>query len=92
MSRDVLPSIRCRFCGLRMVEDAGDPAPGVCPPCLDRRMAAATLALADAPGTNVTRTAYRLLREVGLTDPAARAFLAEAADFGRRNGPLRWGG
>lgn len=30
----------CRFCGIQGVEDSDiDPAPGVCPTCLDSRMA-----------------------------------------------------
>jgi hypothetical protein len=63
---------RCRICGATGEETDDDICPGVCPPCFDRRMDQATVALAADPRPAM---AYHLLREVGLTAEAAADFL-----------------
>lgn len=73
----------CRYCGAVGEEDpAIDPAPGVCPNCLDARMAAATDALAryaeDHTPAECVAEGIRLLEEVGLTPAAARTFVGMA--------------
>ncbi len=70
---DVLAT--CRFCGAVDLESPDDVAPGICPTCLDQRMAAALDEL--TPITTLAEQ-YNLLRRVGLTDEAARGFLLAA--------------
>lgn len=76
----------CKFCGARGREEANDPAPGVCPDCLDERMKAATERLArrvQEIGLPLafTRTGLELVTEVGLTREAAGAFLQRMGDL-----------
>lgn len=78
----------CRFCGARGREEESDVAPGVCPSCLDERMARATehfaantarLGLGEA-----LRRAHAEFVGFGMTEEASRAFLAQALIEGHR--------
>lgn len=68
---------RCRSCGARYAEDAGDPCPGLCAPCLETQLRRALDgATADRWERGLTVRACldqndRRLREIGLT-PLAR--------------------
>jgi hypothetical protein len=78
----IAPAV-CRFCGAKGLEDpAIDPAPGVCPACLEARMTAAVDALdryADGrTRAEIAAEGVRLLEKVGMTPAAARAFIRSA--------------
>jgi hypothetical protein len=66
----------CRFCGAQGVEDSDiDPAPGVCPACLDSRMAVVTQRVAE----HGMAGAWDGLMWAGLSNEAATEFLVELA-------------
>ena len=81
-----MAEVVCRFCGARGRERADDPAPGVCPSCLDSRMRLATGALRDAAAAgreDLEEFARALLLEVGLTPGVAARFMRGAVRAAR---------
>ena len=64
----------CRFCGDIGHESPSDPAPGVCPVCLDKRMDAA---LKEQIATGNWAGLFDRLVAVGLTKDAAAQWIAE---------------
>lgn len=72
--------VTCRHCGQTGHETPDDPAPGVCPDCLDQQMAAATAWLDRretevSPEQLVAEARAYLKEQVGLTPKCARDFL-----------------
>lgn len=75
----------CRSCGTWGIETPDDPAPGICPVCLEQRMAALVPRLETQVARRGQRAAldwlYRRLRDAGFLPPWAAAqclFQAEA--------------
>ncbi|HKE98037.1 MAG TPA: hypothetical protein VKG45_03780 [Actinomycetes bacterium] len=87
----------CRFCGAPGLESEDDPAPGVCPRCLDERMARATANLekvaaayraGEITGESLFGWSRALLLGAGLTRAAAdRLIDASVAPVRERERP-----
>lgn len=74
-------TVTCRDCHRVGVETDDDPAPGLCPVCLDVRLARATEDLAALDATSIEggaldRHARDLLVDAGLVEPYLSSFLA----------------
>lgn len=79
--------VACRLCGLVGLEDPWDPAPGVCPRCLDERMASLLGPLGERTERDGPRAALAWLeaemRAMGwLTEWAAAQSAALAEQLG----------
>jgi hypothetical protein len=74
MAGDTRYLARCRDCGAEGIEDGSDPAPGLCPTCYDRKMAAIAPFITEATSLDELR---RLLKMAGMTETTITAAFAE---------------
>lgn len=65
-----MSEVVCRQCGERGYEDPDDPSPGLCPICLERRLAAAFPDHAIPYATDPAERAriWKICREIGLSE------------------------
>ena len=71
-----LVPVSCRDCGKLALEHATDPAPGLCPECLDRRLKEVTVWLLQQVGSTAPKTVilarfFDRLVDIGLRPAAA---------------------
>lgn len=94
---ELVPDV-CRKCGFEGLADSElDPAPGICPACLNKGMAAlmprVLLVAANLGPASVEKMLRRGLHDIGLTDRFIEAFVtgdAKVAERAIRKVERRW--